>query len=128
MEVRNWMRGERVMEDQSVERRPIGMYHEEWMVVDALANALARKNGGKPNVSAAMRVIIRERETLRDPRRSKREAQLKALARGYLSGKVLAEEFAQQASLLMLDLVEPDVLAAGGQTDGKDEIPGNSAG
>ena len=116
------------MDQDSIERRPIGMYHEEWLVVDALASALAHKNGGKPNVSAAMRVIIRERETLRDPRQASRQAQLKALSRGYLSGKVTAEEFAQQASLLLLDLVEPEVLAAGGQDDETARVPGNSGG
>jgi len=114
------------MDEQSVERRPIGMYRDEWLVVDALASAQARLTGGKANVSAAMRTIIHEREMLRDPRRAKREAQLKSLARGFLSGKVSADDFAQQASLLLLDLVEPEVLAGGGQGDGKNGIPGSS--
>jgi len=112
------------MDQDSIERRAIGMYHEEWLVVDALANALARKSGGKPNVSVAMRTIIHERETLRDPVQMRRMDRMRGLARGFFAGKVTADEFAQTAALLVLGLVEPETVGP----DGKDELPGNSGG
>lgn len=69
----------------SVERRSVSLYPQDWAEVDTLA----RTAGG--STSGALRRIIREWSNLRDPVIHTDE--LIEIAKAYVSGEITPEEF-----------------------------------
>ena len=49
-----------------IERRSIGMYPEEWLIVDAKARELAEALGESENVSQALRLMVKQWKDLQE--------------------------------------------------------------